>query len=57
MCFAVNIAKILRTPVLKNIKNITSNIRSEEDIFSKTKQKNISKIQLDEKNLPFHDDS
>ena len=36
--------------------NITSNIGSEEDIFSKTKQKKKhSKTQLDEKNLPFHD--
>ena len=67
-CFPVNIAKSLRTPVLKNIcerlferfptwaNNITSNIGSEEDIFSKTKQnKKHSKTQLDEKNLPFHD--
>ena len=50
-CFPVNIAKSLRTPVLKNIcerlferfptwaNNITSNIGSEEDIFSKTNQK------------------
>ena len=28
---------------------------SEEDIFSKAKQKDHSKSQLDEKNLPFHD--
>ena len=27
----------------------------EEDIFSKAKQKDHSKSQLDEKNLPFHD--
>ena len=51
-CFTVNIAKFLRTPVLKNIgerpfkrfptwtNNITSNLGSEEEIFSKTKQKN-----------------
>ena len=33
-----------------------NNIGSEEDVFSKIKQnKNRSKIQLDEKNLPFHD--
>ena len=49
--FPVNIAKFLRKPVLKNIckrlferfptltSNITSNIASEEDIFSKAKQK------------------
>ena len=66
-CFPLNIAKSLRTPVLKNIcerlfkwfltwaNNIKSNIESEEEIFSKTKQKNRSKNQLDEKNLPFHD--
>ena len=67
-CFPVNIVKFLRTFVLKNIcerllkrfptsaNNITSNIGSEEDIFSKTKQnKKHSKTQLDEKNLPFHD--
>ena len=48
-CFLVNIAKFLRTPVLKNIcerlferfatraNNITSNIGSEEDIFFKDK--------------------
>ena len=51
MCFLVNIAKFLRTPVFKNIcerlfqrfatraNNITSNIGSEEDIVSKKKQK------------------
>ena len=50
--FSVNIAKFLRTPVLKNIcerlferfptwaNNITSNMGIEEDIFSKAKQKN-----------------
>ena len=55
-CFPVNIAKILRTLVLKNIcerlferfatwaNNITNNIGSEEDIFSKTKQKTILKL-------------
>ena len=49
--FPVTIAKFLRKPVLKNIcerlferyptltSNITSNIASEEDIFSKAKQK------------------
>ena len=66
-CFLVNITKFLRTPVLKIIcerllerfatraNNITSDIESEEDIFSKTKQKSHSKYQLDEKDLPFHD--
>ena len=51
MCFLVNIAKFLRTPVFKNIcerlfqrfatraNNITSNIGSEEDIVSKKNQK------------------
>ena len=51
MCFLVNIAKFLRTPVFKNIcerlfqrfatraNNITSNIGSEEDIVTKKKQK------------------
>ena len=51
MCFLVNIAKFLRTPVFKNIcerlfqrfatraNNITSNIGSEEDIVSKKKAK------------------
>ena len=60
-CFPVNIAKFLRTPVLKNIcqrlferfrtqiNNITSNTWSEEDIFSNKRQKNHYKIQLDEK--------
>ena len=50
--FPVNIAKFLRTPVLENIcerlferfptwaSNITRNMGIEEDIFSKTKQKN-----------------
>ena len=63
-CFLVNIAKFLRTPILKNIceqlvlrvfplwqfarfptrtNNITSYIGGEEDVFSKTKQKNHSK--------------
>ena len=67
-CFLVNIVKLLRAPVLKNIrerlfervddtwaKNVTSNIGREEDIFSKTKQKSNFKSQLDEKNLPFND--
>ena len=35
--------------------NITSYIGGEEDVFSKAKQKNHSKTQLAEKNLPFHD--
>ena len=67
-CFSVYIVKFLRTPALKNIcerlserfptwtNNITSNIGSEEDIFSKTKQNKrdiLKNIQLDEKNLPF----
>ena len=63
--FLVNIAKFLRTPVLKNIwerlferftawkNNITSNIGSEEDIFSKAQQKNHFMTQLDEKKLGF----
>ena len=63
----MNIAKFLRTPVLTNIcerlfesfarwaNNIASNTGSEEDIFSKTKQKKHCKSQLDEKKLPFHD--
>ena len=34
----------------------SSNIASEEDIFSKRKQnKKYSKTKLDRKNLPFHD--
>ena len=59
----------LRTPVLKSICERlllrvslelfsiwTNNIGSEEDVFSKIKQnKNRSKTQLYEKNLPFHD--
>ena len=58
----MNIANLLRAPILKNIfellferfptrtNNITSNIESEEDISSKTKQnKNYSKTQLDKK--------
>ena len=60
-CNPVNIAKFLRTTVLKNIcerlferfakwaSNITSNRGSAEDTFSKTKQKYHSKSQLDEK--------
>ena len=64
-CSPVDIAKFLRTPVLKNIRerlferiptwinNITSNIWSEEDIFSKAKQKNHPKTQLSEKKLAF----
>ena len=65
-CFLVNIAKFLRTPILKNINELlferfptcTSNINyigSETKFFSKQKQKNHSKSQLDEKYLPFHD--
>ena len=66
-CFPVNTVKYLRTPVLKNIfewlferfptgvNNITSSTGIEEDIFSKVKPKKPFKIQLDEKNLPFHD--
>ena len=54
--FPVNIIKLLGTPVLKNIcerlferfptwaNNITSNIGIEEDIFSKTTQRNILKL-------------
>ena len=59
--FPVNIAKFLRTTVLKNIcerlferfatTNITSNIGSEEGTFSKTKKN--SKSQLDEKTCLF----
>ena len=68
-CFFANIEKFLRTPILKNICERlllrvslelfsiwTNNIGSEEDVFSKIKQnKNRSKTQLYEKNLPFHD--
>ena len=69
-CFPVNIAKFLRTFVLKSAcerlfehfptwaNNIISNIGIEEDIFSnsqKQNKKNHSKTQLDEKYLPFHD--
>ena len=56
-CFLMNIVQYLRTPVLKNIceqlferfpiwaNNITSNIESEEQIFSKAKEKkNILKL-------------
>ena len=51
MCFPMNTAKLLRTPILKYISeclferfptctnNITSNIGNDEDIFSKTKLK------------------
>ena len=62
--------EIFRKPILKNIcKRLllktslelfptwTNNIGYEEDIFSKIKQnKNRSKTQPYEKNLPFHDD-
>ena len=68
-CFFASIGKFLRTPILKNICERlllrfslelfsiwTNNIGSEEDVFSKIKQnKNRSKTQLYEKNLPFHD--
>ena len=69
-CFPVNVAKFLRTSVLKSTcerlfehfptwaNNIISNIGIEEDIFSnsqKQNKKNHSKTQLDEKYLPFHD--
>ena len=40
-----------RFPAWKN--NITSNIGSEEDIFSKAQQKNHLMTQLDEKKLGF----
>ena len=67
--FFANIDKFLRTLILKNIcKRLllgfsfklftiwTNSIGSEQDIFSKIKQnKNCSKTQLYEKNLPFHD--
>ena len=65
-CSPVNVAKVLRTPVLNNIferlfesfptwaNNITSNIGIEEDIFSKIKLKRPLKILLDKRNLPFH---
>ena len=66
-CFPVKIAQFLRARALKNIceplferfstwiNNITSNIWSEEDIFSKTKQtKNHSRTRW-KKNLRFHD--
>ena len=35
---------------------MTSYKGSEEDVFSKTRQKNHSKTQLNEKKLPFNDD-
>ena len=67
-CFLVNTGKCLRTPVLKNIcerlferfttraNKITSNIETEEDIFSKKLQRDHFKSQLlGEKNLPFHE--
>ena len=56
--FPVNIAKFLRTPVLENIcerlferfptwaSNITRNMGIEEDIFSKTKTKNIQNLAI-----------
>ena len=64
-----NIEKILRTPILKSICERllqrfslklfpiwTNNKGSKEHLFSKIKQnKNRSKTQLYEKNLPFHD--
>ena len=67
--FFANIEKFLRTPIFKNIWERlllrfslelfpiwANNIGSEEDVFSKIKQnKNCSKTQLYEKNLPFHD--
>ena len=64
-CLLVNIANFLRRLVLQNIcerlfehfptwgNNLTSNIRIEEDIFSKAKQKNHSKTQLDAKTWLF----
>ena len=63
----VNIAKLVRAPVLKNIcqrlferfptsaNNITSYMGTKEDIFLKPKQKKPFKIQLDGKNFLFHD--
>ena len=67
--FLANIEKFLRALILKNICERlvlgfsfklftiwTNSIGSEEDIFSKIKQnKNCSKTQLYENNLPFHD--
>ena len=67
--FFASIEYFLRTPILKNIcerlhlkvslegfPTWTNNIGSEEDVFSKIKQsKYRPKIQLYEKNLPFHD--
>ena len=64
-CFLVNIATFLRRLTLKNIcerlfehfptwaNNLTSKIGIEEVIFSKAKQKNHSKTQLDEKTWLF----
>ena len=61
----MNIAKLLRTPVLEYIcerlferfptgaSNITRNMGIEKDIFSKTKQKNQNLAIL--KSLHFHD--
>ena len=40
---------------LQEQNNIASYIGGEEDVFSKAKQKNHSKTQLAEKNVPFHD--
>ena len=68
--FFANIEKLFTTLILKNICERlllgfsfklftiwTNSIGSEEDIFSKIKQnKNCSKTQLYEKNLPFHDE-
>ena len=65
--FSYEYYKFLTTSVSKNIceqlferfatraNNIAGHIGTEEDSFSKTKRKNYSKSQLDEKNLAFHD--
>ena len=71
-CFLVSIEKYLTTPILKNIcerlllrvflerfPTWTNNIGSEEDVFSKAKQKQkketVLKLRYMKKNLPFHD--
>ena len=67
--FFENIEKFIRTTILKNICERlllrfslelfsiwTNNIGSEEEVFSKIKKnKNRSRTQLYQKNLPFHD--
>ena len=66
-CFPVNIAKFLRTPVLKNIcerlferfptriNNITSNMKWGRHFLESKRKNTFLKLSLMNKNLPFHD--